>query len=87
MRREFRQGLSAITTSSSGAHRRAERGPARLGYPGLDGFVHGIRGAPYRQVLGTLPVPLYLALALWIDRYERELTWMLVGTFIYGGLQ
>jgi RsiW-degrading membrane proteinase PrsW (M82 family) len=44
---------------------------------GLVGLLVGI-------VLGTLPVPFYLALALWLDRYEKEPVWMLAGTFIWG---
>jgi RsiW-degrading membrane proteinase PrsW (M82 family)/pSer/pThr/pTyr-binding forkhead associated (FHA) protein len=31
-----------------------------------------------------LPVPFYLALVLWIDRNEREPTWMIVMTFFWG---
>lgn len=44
---------------------------------GLVGLLVGI-------VLGTLPVPFYLALALRLDRYEKEPIWMLAGTFIWG---
>ena len=35
-------------------------------------------------VLAVLPVPVYLALALFIDRYEREPLWMLAGAFVWG---
>jgi len=37
-------------------------------------------------VLATLPAPLYVALALWIDRYESEPTWTLVTAFIWGAV-
>ena len=35
-------------------------------------------------LLGVLPVPLYLALALFLDRYEKEPIWMLAGAFLWG---
>lgn len=35
-------------------------------------------------VFAVLPVPLYLALALWVDRFEKEPAWMLVGAFLWG---
>lgn len=44
---------------------------------GLSGLLVGI-------VLGTLPVPVYVALALWLDRFEKEPAWMLAGTFFWG---
>jgi RsiW-degrading membrane proteinase PrsW (M82 family) len=44
---------------------------------GLSGLLVGI-------VLGTLPVPVYVALALWLDRFEKEPAWMLAGTFMWG---
>ncbi|HET7272040.1 MAG TPA: PrsW family intramembrane metalloprotease [Rubrobacter sp.] len=44
---------------------------------GLWGLLVGI-------VFGALPVPFYVALALWLDRYEKEPVWMLAGTFIWG---
>lgn len=37
-------------------------------------------------VLATLPVPLYVSLALWIDRYESEPVWTLVTAFTWGAL-
>jgi RsiW-degrading membrane proteinase PrsW (M82 family) len=37
-------------------------------------------------VLATLPVPLYVSLALWIDRYESEPTWTLVTAFTWGAV-
>ncbi|HJQ29014.1 MAG TPA: PrsW family intramembrane metalloprotease [Rubrobacter sp.] len=44
---------------------------------GLWGLLVGI-------AFGALPVPFYVALALWLDRYEKEPVWMLAGTFIWG---
>jgi RsiW-degrading membrane proteinase PrsW (M82 family) len=44
----------------------------------------GLLGLLVGIMLGTLLVPLYLALALWLDRYEKEPIWMLAGTFIWG---
>jgi RsiW-degrading membrane proteinase PrsW (M82 family) len=37
-------------------------------------------------VLATLPVPLYVSLALWIDRYESEPVWTLVTAFTWGAV-
>jgi RsiW-degrading membrane proteinase PrsW (M82 family) len=37
-------------------------------------------------VLATLPVPLYVALVLWIDRYESEPVWTLVTAFAWGAI-
>lgn len=37
-------------------------------------------------VIATLPVPLYVAAALWIDRYESEPVWTLVTTFAWGAI-
>lgn len=34
--------------------------------------------------IAFLPVPFYLALVLWVDRNEREPTWMIVLTFFWG---
>jgi RsiW-degrading membrane proteinase PrsW (M82 family) len=56
-----------------------------LGLAGL-AFVGGslgiflIAGA----MIAVLPVPLYLALALWLDRYEKEPIGMLAVTFLWG---
>ena len=35
-------------------------------------------------VLATLPAPIYVGLALWLDRIEAEPPWMLVGAFVWG---
>ncbi len=49
----------------------AETGPLAL----LVGFV-----------AATLPVPIYIVLVLWIDRYESEPLWMLATAFFWGAL-
>jgi protease PrsW len=36
------------------------------------------------MILAMLPVPAYLALALWLDRYETEPPWMLIAAFLWG---
>jgi RsiW-degrading membrane proteinase PrsW (M82 family) len=38
----------------------------------------------FGMVLAMLPVPFYLALVLWIDRYEKEPLTMLAGAFVWG---
>ena len=47
-------------------------------------IVIGIETGPVALMLGlitaTLPVPLYIILVLWIDRYEAEPLWMLATT-------
>lgn len=37
-------------------------------------------------ICATLPVPIYLMLLLWIDRYESEPLWMLATVFFWGAL-
>lgn len=44
---------------------------------GLIGLLGGI-------VLALIPVPFYLLLALWIDRFEKEPVWMLAAAFLWG---
>jgi len=50
----------------------------------------GIETGPVALLLGfitaTIPVPLYIALVLWIDRYEAEPLWMLTIAFLWGAL-
>lgn len=50
----------------------------------------GVETGPIALMIGlvsaTLPVPLYLALVLWIDRYEAEPFWMLATAFFWGAL-
>lgn len=44
----------------------------------------GIAALVAAMVAATLPVPLYIMLILWIDRYESEPLWMLAMAFIWG---
>lgn len=44
---------------------------------GADGLVVGI-------IMACLPVPLYVGLALWVDRYEPEPPHLLLATFLWG---
>src|SRR5213076_1806810 len=37
-------------------------------------------------ICATLPVPIYVMLLLWIDRYEAEPLWMLATAFFWGAL-
>ncbi|MEP6920627.1 MAG: PrsW family intramembrane metalloprotease [bacterium] len=52
----------------------------------LIGFETGPVGLLVGFVCATLPVPFYLILALWIDRYESEPFWMLATAFFWGAL-
>jgi RsiW-degrading membrane proteinase PrsW (M82 family) len=38
------------------------------------------------MVCAILPVPVYVMLILWLDRYEAEPLWMLITTFLWGAL-
>ena len=53
-------------------------------------LVIGIETGPVALLLGlvaaTIPVPLYIVLVLWIDRYEAEPLWMLATAFFWGAL-
>ena len=53
-------------------------------------LVIGIETGPIGLILGllaaTIPVPLYVVLVLWIDRYEGEPLWMLTTAFCWGAL-
>ncbi len=53
-------------------------------------LVIGIETGPIGLILGflaaTIPVPLYVVLVLWIDRYEGEPLWMLCTAFFWGVL-
>jgi RsiW-degrading membrane proteinase PrsW (M82 family) len=44
---------------------------------GLEGFITGF-------LMAVLPVPFYVAFALWIDRFEPEPPWLLVLGFVWG---
>jgi RsiW-degrading membrane proteinase PrsW (M82 family) len=50
----------------------------------------GVETGPVALLVGlisaTAPVPLYLVLVLWIDRYEAEPGWMLATAFFWGAL-
>jgi RsiW-degrading membrane proteinase PrsW (M82 family) len=52
----------------------------------LIGVETGIVGLLIGLVAATLPVPIYLLLVLWIDRYESEPYWMLATAFFWGAL-
>jgi protease PrsW len=53
-------------------------------------LVMGLETGPVALMLGlitaTIPVPLYVVLVLWIDRYEAEPLWMLATAFFWGAL-
>src|SRR5437868_2276883 len=38
------------------------------------------------MILATMPVPAYVVLALWLDRYEPEPPWLLAAAFFWGAL-
>jgi RsiW-degrading membrane proteinase PrsW (M82 family) len=50
----------------------------------------GVETGPVALLIGmvsaTLPVPIYLMLVLWIDRYESEPVWMLATAFFWGAM-
>ena len=50
----------------------------------------GLETGPVQFITGficaTLPVPIYIMLLLWIDRYESEPLWMLATAFFWGAL-
>lgn len=50
----------------------------------------GVETGPIALLIGlvaaTIPVPLYVILVLWIDRYESEPLWMLLTAFFWGAL-
>jgi RsiW-degrading membrane proteinase PrsW (M82 family) len=51
-----------------------------IGYEtGLVPFLAGL-------VIAVLPVPVYLTLVLWLDRYESEPAWLLATSFFWGAL-
>lgn len=55
-------------------------GPLSLLVIGLtvgEGFFIGL-------VMAVLPVPFYVAFALWVDRFEHEPSWLLVLAFVWG---
>jgi RsiW-degrading membrane proteinase PrsW (M82 family) len=52
----------------------------------LIGFETGPVALLIGLISATLPVPIYLGLVLWIDRYESEPVWMLATAFFWGAL-
>jgi RsiW-degrading membrane proteinase PrsW (M82 family) len=50
----------------------------------------GVETGPVALLVGmicaTIPVPIYVMLVLWIDRYESEPMWMLCTTFFWGAM-
>lgn len=52
----------------------------------LIGAETGLVGMIIGLICATLPVPIYLMLLLWIDRYESEPLWMLATCFFWGAL-
>ncbi|HKS27315.1 MAG TPA: PrsW family intramembrane metalloprotease [Pyrinomonadaceae bacterium] len=50
----------------------------------LIGAETGMAALIVAMVAATLPVPVYIMLILWIDRYEAEPLWMLALTFFWG---
>ena len=90
------QGTPTVPAGAAGNNATTIRwalGIAALLFMGLLGLIFlamigvmgtGLLGLLVGIVLGTLPVPIYVALALWLDRFEKEPVWMLAGTFIWG---
>jgi protease PrsW len=52
----------------------------------LIGFETGPIALLIGMVCATIPVPIYVTLVLWIDRYESEPMWMLCTAFFWGAL-
>jgi RsiW-degrading membrane proteinase PrsW (M82 family) len=52
----------------------------------LIGFETGPVALLIGMISAVVPVPLYLVLVLWIDRYEAEPVWMLATAFFWGAL-
>jgi RsiW-degrading membrane proteinase PrsW (M82 family) len=44
----------------------------------------GLRGFAYGALIAVVPVPFYVMLALWLDRYEAEPPRLLARTFVWG---
>src|SRR6266498_2306439 len=53
-------------------------------------IIFGVLAALVALLIGlvsaTVPVPIYLVLVLWIDRYEAEPGWMLATAFFWGAI-
>jgi RsiW-degrading membrane proteinase PrsW (M82 family) len=52
----------------------------------LIGAETGLAAMVIGLICATLPVPIYVMLLLWIDRYESEPLWMLTTTFLWGAV-
>ncbi len=52
----------------------------------LIGAETGLVGMFIGLICATLPVPIYVMLLLWIDRYESEPLWMLATAFFWGAV-
>ena len=50
----------------------------------LFGLSTGISGLLVGIFLALLPLPVYMLLVFWIDRFEKEPLWMLMSAFIWG---
>lgn len=50
----------------------------------IGAFNTGLPGLVVGLILAAIPVPFYLAAALWVDRYEKEPRWMLAAAFLWG---
>jgi protease PrsW len=48
------------------------------------GYATGPAGLAAGMIVATLPLPIYILLILWIDRYESEPLWMLAMAFFWG---
>ena len=48
------------------------------------GYATGASGLAVGILFATLPLPIYILLILWIDRYESEPLWMLATAFFWG---
>jgi RsiW-degrading membrane proteinase PrsW (M82 family) len=48
------------------------------------GYATGASGLAVGILFATLPVPIYILLILWMDRYESEPLWMLATAFFWG---
>jgi RsiW-degrading membrane proteinase PrsW (M82 family) len=52
----------------------------------LIGIETGPVGLLVGMICATIPVPIYVTLVLWIDRYEAEPLWLLASAFSWGAL-
>ena len=48
------------------------------------GFEVGINGFVIGFLMASVPVPFYVAFALWVDRFEPEPAWLLALAFVWG---